>query len=156
MGALPLKSSHLYRYLSCFTTSGDKQKNGAIPRILSEFHFLNHWVDLRMASPVRSPDSARPARLQRGVRGTAGSARPEPPRAFCRKPLDPGAARRERARPGSPGCPLGHHRLPDGSRPYPPQADGQGLFLRARGTLFIAKSMPTHKRLKKQVMDLNT
>lgn len=156
MGGLPLRSSHFYYCLSCFSTSGDKQKNGALPRILSEFRFLNHCVDLRIASPVRSPDSARRARLPRGVRGTAGSARPEPPGAVCRKPLLPGAARWERARPGGPGCPLGHPRLPDGKRPYPPPADGQGLFLCARGALFIAISMPTHKRLKKQVMDLNT
>lgn len=41
MGALPLKGSYLYRYLSRFSTSGDKQENGAHPRMLSEFRFLN-------------------------------------------------------------------------------------------------------------------
>lgn len=41
-GSAPLKSSHLYHYLSCFSTSGVRQKNGALPRILREFRFLNH------------------------------------------------------------------------------------------------------------------
>lgn len=159
--ALPLKRFNLRRYLHCFSTSGDRRKNGALSEGPSEFRFWHPRVEAPAASPVGGPGSARRAPSVRRFTGRerVPALPPQPAQAFLpesRFPSGPGsrgaprAAGRERARQGAAGCPLLRHRLPDGHRPRPPRQPGRGYFYAHVEHVSLLNRCLTHKRLKKR------
>lgn len=156
---LPLRRFNLQHYLRRFSTSGDRRKTGALSERPAEFRFLNP----RAATPAASPVQLCPARTvsaafraRRCVRGAESRLQPAAHKAA--RGLLPASLSLGAGRPGQLGGSgrAQGPRVPAAAAPAAgrkptasTEADGPGLFLCARGARFIAKSMPTHKRLEK-------